>query len=251
MCITGHVGSLFLTKQNVPAPYRVLPINDFKERLQNIRISRISLLRSLECAKINSKPHLKSEKAHSPMALSEYVQVTSPIRRIMDLLAHYQIRSAILEQRPPISKEFMTFLGNAAVESFQMSKRLQTSRNNFIILKNIQKKLEKEGPFRTKCDVIKVNSTNFEFEKINFFQKDYRKNFKEGTATVIIKEAYPSKGALNFEVISTKPYEGKDLDCNEVVSRYRLVLYSKQVFGIENVKSDYFNLKTDLEDMTK
>ena len=48
---------------------------------------------------LSTKPGL-----HWGLGLSQYTQVTSPLRRYPDLLAHQQIR-AFLQGRPPLSEE--------------------------------------------------------------------------------------------------------------------------------------------------
>jgi len=44
-------------------------------------------------------------RSHSGLALDAYCQATSPIRRYVDMIAHYQIKAVLRGEKPPLARE--------------------------------------------------------------------------------------------------------------------------------------------------
>ncbi|OMO97207.1 Ribonuclease II/R [Corchorus olitorius] len=102
MILCGEVIATFGSSNNLALPYRGQPQS-------NIDISAFSHLpegpvRSSAIVKIMRAAEIDFRKPtrHGILGLPGYVQFTSPIRRYLDLLAHYQSREEALRQQSPI-----------------------------------------------------------------------------------------------------------------------------------------------------
>jgi exoribonuclease-2 len=105
------------------------------------------------------RPRILSARAlpHRGLGLDAYAQVTSPLRRYTDLLAHMQIRAA-LGKREPMTEEDLTLrlgAGEAAARAVTQAER--ASRAHWTAVYLLDKKdsvweavvMEKKGPRRT------------------------------------------------------------------------------------------------------
>lgn len=104
MILAGEIAAAFGAKMGVPLPYRgqndpVLPTEEelegYPEGPCRMALLRTCMTRSITVA--------DSPVRHAGLGLDGYVQVTSPIRRYGDLLAHWQLKSALRGQSPHFS----------------------------------------------------------------------------------------------------------------------------------------------------
>jgi len=90
MILMGNVTSDYLSKNNIPAPFRSQKINcdskDILERNFNSPVKYIILKQFIGKSNIS----LKSD-VHETLGLDSYVQATSPLRRYLDLLVQRQL----------------------------------------------------------------------------------------------------------------------------------------------------------------
>jgi exoribonuclease-2 len=88
MLIAGEGAGIWAMQNNVPFPYIVQEIG---ERLENILPGMAGSYQLRRCL----RPRILSTKPgrHEGLGLDTYTQVTSPLRRYTDLLAHVQIRA--------------------------------------------------------------------------------------------------------------------------------------------------------------
>ncbi|WP_320664473.1 ribonuclease catalytic domain-containing protein [Prochlorococcus sp. MIT 1223] len=103
MLLMGHVISLYSIDHNINIPFRCQDSSTIPTLDYNLHYSlRNNLLRKSLCRSyISQIPSI-----HFSLGLSCYVQCTSPIRRYIDLLTHYQITNKILK-KDLISRELM------------------------------------------------------------------------------------------------------------------------------------------------
>jgi exoribonuclease-2 len=79
------------SSQEAPQLPRDFPLSDTGEKFLSTQYQR---RKGMRASIVGTEP-----QAHHGLGLSFYSQVTSPLRRYQDLLAHYQLRSALLQDR--------------------------------------------------------------------------------------------------------------------------------------------------------
>lgn len=91
MILCGEIASAFGEKQGLPLPYRGQAAREIpKEEIEGLPegpCRAMALIRFLGRAEVNYNTRVP----HASLGLPGYVQVTSPIRRFGDLMAHYQV----------------------------------------------------------------------------------------------------------------------------------------------------------------
>lgn len=96
MVAVGGATGLHCSDQNIPCIYRTQPAPTGGPAWNSGRINdvttQMAILRSLQPSSLSVRPGL-----HSTLGLGAYTQVTSPLRRLGDLLMHEQLKSS---QRP-------------------------------------------------------------------------------------------------------------------------------------------------------
>ncbi|URD84002.1 RNB [Musa troglodytarum] len=138
MILCGEVIATFGSCNNISLPYRGQPQS-------NISASAFSHLpegpaRSAAYLKIMAAEMIfRNPIRHGLLGLPGYVQFTSPIRRYIDLLAHYQVKAFIRGESLPFSAgelEGMTCLVNMHV---RVAKRLQSNSLRYWLLEYLRR----------------------------------------------------------------------------------------------------------------
>jgi exoribonuclease-2 len=123
MILMGYISSLFLTKYNLPAAYRVQKLNCYPDEILNkykdSDIKYILLKQYIGRSYITTKPG-----KHESLGLSMYVQCTSPLRRYLDLIIQRQIYNKI--------NNYKSISINSISEIIDYSKNKQLENNNII-----------------------------------------------------------------------------------------------------------------------
>ncbi|CAN1769954.1 Ribonuclease II, chloroplastic/mitochondrial [Linum perenne] len=103
MILCGEVIATFGSRNNIPLPYRGQPQSDIDvsafSHLPEGPVRTAAIIKILRAAEIDFRKPIR----HGILGLPGYVQFTSPIRRYLDLLAHYQIKAFIRGDSPPFS----------------------------------------------------------------------------------------------------------------------------------------------------
>ena len=98
MVIAGRVVAQFSTENNIPMPYLSQESGKFSDEIIE-NIDSLSLSKMFQAAKGFSRSKLSVKPSmHSGLGLNEYIRVTSPIRRYMDLLVQQQLVNFISSQ---------------------------------------------------------------------------------------------------------------------------------------------------------
>jgi exoribonuclease-2 len=109
MILAGEVCARLGDHLQVPLPYRGQndPVLPTEEELEAVPEGpcRMALLRGTMTRSITAAD---SPVRHAGLGLDAYTQVTSPIRRYGDLLAHWQLKAALRGDSPPFSLQKMT-----------------------------------------------------------------------------------------------------------------------------------------------
>lgn len=99
MLLAGEGAAAWALQHRLPFPFVSQETGDLPESPLPGMAGSYQLRRCMRPRTLSAKPGL-----HWGLGLSQYTQVTSPLRRYTDLLAHQQIR-AFLQGRPPLSEE--------------------------------------------------------------------------------------------------------------------------------------------------
>ncbi|THH11791.1 hypothetical protein EW145_g415 [Phellinidium pouzarii] len=121
MKVAGRVCSLFCAEHNIPVIRRALPPLKYysvsqRERIRSIRdeigyVDPAALVR--EGLRFPASEFTVSPAAHDGVGARDgegYVRATSPLRRAEDMLAHWQVKSALLPgggARPPLDEDML------------------------------------------------------------------------------------------------------------------------------------------------
>ncbi|XP_010256905.1 PREDICTED: ribonuclease II, chloroplastic/mitochondrial isoform X1 [Nelumbo nucifera] len=147
MILCGEVIATFGSCNNIPLPYRGQPQS-------NIDASAFSHLpegpvRSSAYVKIMRAAEMDFRKPirHGVLGIPGYVQFTSPIRRYMDLLAHYQVKAFLRGDSLPYSAGQLEGMASLINMRVRVAKRLYNSSLRYWLLEFLRRQ-PKEKKFR-------------------------------------------------------------------------------------------------------
>ena len=108
MILAGEVAAKFAQTNNIPIPYRYqeqpeLPPLDTLMQLPSGPVREFAICRCMTKGSLG----LYASR-HAGLGLDAYAQVTSPIRRYSDLLAHWQIKAFLRAEPLPFTAEMLT-----------------------------------------------------------------------------------------------------------------------------------------------
>ncbi|MEP0911605.1 ribonuclease R [Leptolyngbya sp. GB1-A1] len=130
MILTGEVAGRYGEEHHLPLPFRGQPQPELppEEELMQLPAGPVrycAIRRCMPRSEVSLTP-----ARHASLGLNTYTQVTSPIRRYADLLAHFQIkahlRGAPLPFSPEEAQELIQSVSNTAYESTLVER--QTNR---------------------------------------------------------------------------------------------------------------------------
>ena len=101
MLMAGVAVSEYCLEHNIPVPFSIQPAHDItKQQLEDLNTpAEMFAIRK----KLRKGSYSTKVSVHGGMGLDSYVQVTSPLRRYLDLLVHYQLRNHLS------NKELLSF----------------------------------------------------------------------------------------------------------------------------------------------
>jgi len=180
MILVGEITADFAQKNQIPIPFRgqerkpnfVFPIDETDEIIikpNNYNLNNLNLnnnfnntddveskfiewiknilaqwdkKKQLASAKISVEP-----KPHNGLKLSSYCQATSPIRRYLDLLVHFQIKAVLRGEKPPFPKETISQL-ISDIETPQIEiNKLHNQSQRYWILRYFEQKSKNRSTF--------------------------------------------------------------------------------------------------------
>ncbi|MFM7423650.1 MAG: ribonuclease catalytic domain-containing protein, partial [Elainella sp.] len=130
MILAGEVAGRYGEAQELPLPFRgqsqpELPSEEELLKLQPGPVRDCAIRRCMPRSEVSITP-----LRHASLGLDTYTQVTSPIRRYTDLLAHFQIKAHLRGEALPFSaeatKELIQTVSNTAYEATLVER--QTNR---------------------------------------------------------------------------------------------------------------------------
>lgn len=139
MILCGEVIATFGSHNSIPLPYRGQPQSNISasafSHLPEGPVRSTAYVRIMRAAEMNFKKPVR----HGVLGVPGYVQFTSPIRRYVDLLAHYQIKAFLRKEPLPFSSgdlEGMTCLVNMHVK---VARRLYNSSLRYWLLEYLRR----------------------------------------------------------------------------------------------------------------
>jgi exoribonuclease-2 len=130
MILAGEVAGRYCQEHNLPVPFRGQQQPDLPPEAELLQlpagpVRACALRRCMPRSEVGTTP-----TRHASLGLAAYTQVTSPIRRYTDLLAHFQLKAHLWGECLPFSREQMQEIiyGVAAAAQEATSVERQTNR---------------------------------------------------------------------------------------------------------------------------
>jgi len=120
MLLAGEGAGLWCLHRNLPVPYIMQETGEIPDEILEGIAGDYQLRRCMRARTLSTRPG-----QHSGLGLDTYIQVTSPLRRYTDLLAHLQIR-AVLRGGTPLSADEISArmnAGEAAMSAVSQAER--------------------------------------------------------------------------------------------------------------------------------
>lgn len=147
MILCGEAVATFGSCNNIPLPYRGQPQSDIDlsayAHLPEGPVRTSAIVKIMRAAEMDYRKPIR----HGIMGLPGYVQFTSPIRRYMDLLAHYQVKAFIRGESPPFSAGQLEQMSSNVNMQAKVAKKLFNSSLRYWILEYLRRQ-PKEKRFR-------------------------------------------------------------------------------------------------------
>ncbi|KAI4354501.1 hypothetical protein L6164_003355 [Bauhinia variegata] len=147
MILCGEAIARFGSQNNIPLPYRGQPQSDIDAsefaHLPEGPVRTSALLKGMRAAEIDFRKPVR----HGSLGLPGYVQFTSPIRRYLDLLAHYQVKALLRGEPPPFSPGQLEGIAAGVNVNARIVKKLCGSSLRYWILEYLRRQ-PKEKIFR-------------------------------------------------------------------------------------------------------
>ncbi|CAI2169611.1 3030_t:CDS:2 [Funneliformis geosporum] len=214
MVMAGRIASIFCSERQIPIMFRSQPKSDsaeLDEILSNID-KEVGLIPNTHIFKVRSLMQpvktVVEPKPHFSMGITEgYSKVTSPLRRYGDLLAHWQMKASLLNERMPFSKDELNNNIPQITHFEKEIRRLQVRSSKFWIL-NLINRLKASGNLPEMTGIIIE-----EFDKgdrtvlIREFGIQGKLTKSTGQLGDIIKlkvlDIMPNKHNITFEPVNT------------------------------------------------
>ncbi|XP_074264228.1 ribonuclease II, chloroplastic/mitochondrial isoform X2 [Silene latifolia] len=139
MILCGEVIATFGSLNNIPLPYRGQPQSNLDtsafSHLPEGPVRSSAIVKLMRGAEYDFRKPIR----HGVLGVPGYVQFTSPIRRYMDLLAHYQVKAYVRGDTPPFSAGQLE--GIAAIVNMQhrVARKLFSSSLRYWVLEYLRR----------------------------------------------------------------------------------------------------------------
>ncbi|XP_043687973.1 ribonuclease II, chloroplastic/mitochondrial isoform X2 [Telopea speciosissima] len=147
MILCGEVIATFGSSNNIPLPYRGQPQSNIDSsifaHLPEGPVRSSAYVKIMRAAEMNFRSPIR----HGILGIPGYVQFTSPIRRYMDLLAHYQVKGFLRGDAPPFSAGQLEGMASLINMHVRVAKRLFNSSLRYWLLEFLRRQ-PKEKKFR-------------------------------------------------------------------------------------------------------
>lgn len=139
MILCGEVIATFGSHNNIPLPYRGQPQSNIDTsafaHLPEGPVRSAAIVRTMRAAEMNFRNPIR----HGVLGLPGYVQFTSPIRRYMDLAAHYQVKTFLSGDSPPLSAGELEGIASSVNMTTRVVRRLSSSSLRYWVLEYLRR----------------------------------------------------------------------------------------------------------------
>ncbi|KAF8402926.1 hypothetical protein HHK36_011019 [Tetracentron sinense] len=147
MILCGEAMATFGSCNNIPLPYRGQPQSDIDasafSHLPEGPVRSSAYVKIMRAAEMDFRKPIR----HGILGIPGYVQFTSPIRRYMDLLAHYQVKAFLRGESPPFSAGQLEGMASLINMHARVAKRLYSSSLRYWLLEFLRRQ-PREKKFR-------------------------------------------------------------------------------------------------------
>ena len=149
MLLAGMGAARWAIRHRVPFPFVTQELGDLPAEPLGGLAGSYQLRRCMRPRRLSAQPG-----SHDGLGLSEYTQVTSPLRRYSDLVAHQQIRSFLSGTRPLGTEEVLERIaaGEAAAQATVQAERASRQHWTMVLLSRMKGSewdavvVERKGP---------------------------------------------------------------------------------------------------------
>ncbi|XVF55274.1 hypothetical protein PTKIN_Ptkin06aG0023700 [Pterospermum kingtungense] len=139
MILCGEVVATFGSSNNLPLPYRGQPQSNIDvsafSHLPEGPVRSSAIVRIMRAAEIDFRKPIR----HGVLGIPGYVQFTSPIRRYLDLLAHYQVKAFLRGESPPFSAGQLEGMASIVNMQVRVVRRLSSSSLRYWIIEFLRR----------------------------------------------------------------------------------------------------------------
>ncbi|XP_058764089.1 ribonuclease II, chloroplastic/mitochondrial-like [Vicia villosa] len=147
MILCGEAIATFGSRNNIPLPYRGQPQSDINlsefSHLPEGPVRSFALIKIMRAAELD----FRKPARHGILGIPGYVQFTSPIRRYLDLVAHYQLKAFLRGESPPFTSGKLEEIAANVNEKVKAARKLCNSSLRYWILEYLRKQ-PKERRYR-------------------------------------------------------------------------------------------------------
>jgi exoribonuclease-2 len=128
MLLAGEGAGIWAMQRNIPFPYIEQEIGEMPEKIFPGMAGSYQLRRCLRPRILSTKPG-----RHEGLGLDTYTQVTSPLRRYTDLLAHIRIRAFLRGYKAIPADELYAQMAAGEAAAIAVNQAERASRNHWIM----------------------------------------------------------------------------------------------------------------------
>ncbi|KAL6987631.1 ribonucleotide-diphosphate reductase subunit rnr1 [Sarracenia purpurea var. burkii] len=147
MILCGEAIATYAYSNNLSLPFRGQPQSDIDlsafAHLPEGPVRSSAIVKIMRAAEMDFRKPIR----HGILGIPGYVQFTSPIRRYMDLLAHYQVKAFLRGHSPPFSAGQLEGMASLINMNIRIVKRVCSSSLRYWILEYLRRQ-PKERRFR-------------------------------------------------------------------------------------------------------
>lgn len=147
MILCGEAIATYGSFNNLALPYRGQPQSNIDvsafAHLPEGPVRSSAIVKIMRAAAIDFRKPVR----HGVLGLPGYVQFTSPIRRYMDLLAHYQVKACLRGESPPFSAGQLEGMASIVNMQTRIARRLSNTSLRYWIIEFLRRQ-PKERQYR-------------------------------------------------------------------------------------------------------
>ncbi|XP_073290285.1 ribonuclease II, chloroplastic/mitochondrial-like [Primulina huaijiensis] len=139
MILCGEVIATLGSLEKIPLPYRGQPQSSMDTsafaHLPEGPVRSSAIIKLMRAAELDFRKPIR----HGILGLPGYVQFTSPIRRYLDLLAHYQVKAFLRGDSPPFSAGQLEGMASMVNMATRVVKKLTSSSLRYWIIEYLRR----------------------------------------------------------------------------------------------------------------